>query len=159
VHLVEIWRGDSWHAPHCCILTRVLNLLNPQTAGMMETVPGQVVHSILVHFAGVANTTLQRRGQWEEVPGSGSSARTSLFNLSYHHKTPGSTPVRHLQPSGSNCCMSPGRLIRRLPRLRMRRQNRYFDAQQPAQKRQSRPLSSGDGCSAKIALFRASWGR
>jgi len=33
---------------------------------MIESMPGQVVQPILVHFAGVLDTTRQRRGQWEE---------------------------------------------------------------------------------------------
>ena len=81
----------------------------------------------LMHFAGVANTTLQRCGQCKEVPGTGSNARTSSFNLSYHHKPPGPPPVRPLQPSDSNCCMSPGRLIWPSGGLRMRQQKRYSD--------------------------------
>ena len=82
MHLCEIWRGFSSHAPRCFIHTRILNLYSIITARMIETVPGQVVHAILMHFAGVMDTTPQRHGQCEEVPGSGLNARTSSFNLS-----------------------------------------------------------------------------
>ena len=122
---------------------------------MIETVPAQVVHAILMHFAGATDTTRQRHGQWEEVPGSGSNARTSSFNLSYHQKTPGPPPMRPLQPSDSKCCMLLCVRGQASRWLRMRMAGRPSAAQQPGKKRQPRPPSSGGRCRPKGAVARA----
>ena len=52
-------------ALRCCTHTRVLNIKPHMTSALLEIVPGQVVHAILVHFVYVTQTTSQRQGRWQ----------------------------------------------------------------------------------------------
>ena len=124
---ISIFSNRLYIAPHVIYevtyIRRVLIVLIITYIDHASTTLGHTIHLLLglgsycvAYDISITSTTRQRRGQWEEVPGSDSNAYTSSFNLSYHHKTPGPPPVRHVQPSDSKCCMSPGRLIRREPR-------------------------------------------
>ena len=96
----------------CCpAVTPVLCFYFLITYVLLEIVPWQVVFAGWLHFSEVLVCTAQRPAHSVQVPGRDLNARTSSFNLSYHQITPGPYLVRPLQPSDSNCCMSPGRLI------------------------------------------------
>ena len=138
----------------CCpAVTPVLCFYFLITYVLLEIVPWQVVFAGWLHFSEVLVCTAQRPAHSVQVPGRDLNARTSSFNLSYHQRTPGPSLVRPLQPSDSKCCTSPCAGGCRSRWLRMQRQNRYFDFQQPAQKQQPRPPSSGGRHRPKFPLI------
>ena len=78
----------------CCpAVTPVLCFYFLITYVLLEIVPWQVVFAGWLHFSEVLVCTAQRPAHSVQVPGRDLNARTSSFNLSYHQRTPGPSPV------------------------------------------------------------------
>ena len=76
------WHWDNFLAPRSPARTRALHYSSISAGKLLEIVPWQVVLAIYMLSVMVADSTLRQRGQWQQVPCSGSDARCSSFNPS-----------------------------------------------------------------------------